>query len=123
MDEPRPAAAPPRPSAPIVPIALGVQAAALAFLGLACFAAAVVPLGVACLIGAVVAAGLATSIHEGLPGAGSTVLGFEGAVAASALTLVSAAAVLVAAAATGIGLGWVRHREARAQMRRPVPSQ
>jgi hypothetical protein len=123
MDENRPTAAPPRPSAPVVPIVLGVQAAVLAFLSVACFAAAAVPVGVACLIGAVVATGLATSIHEGLPGAGSTVLGFEGAVAATALTLVSAAAVLVAAAATGIGLGWARRREARAQMRRPVPSQ
>jgi len=123
MADPFPAPAPPRPSAAVVPVVLGVQAAVLAFVSVACFAAAALPLGVAALIGAVVAAGLATSIQEGLPGVGSTVLGFEGAVAASALVLVSTAAVLVAAAATGAGLGWARHREARAQIRRPVPSQ
>ena len=120
MDDTHPA---PRPASSVVPAVLGAQATVLAFVSVACFAGGAVPLGVACLIGAVVAAGLATSIHEGLPGVGSTVLGFEGAVAASALVLVSAAAVIVAAAATGVGLSWARRREAQAQMRRPVPSQ
>ena len=123
MDDPHPATVSRRRSVTVVPTLLGVQATVLAGLGVACLADAALALGLACLLGAAVAAGLATSIHEGLPGVGSTVLGFEGAVAASALVLVSAAAVLVAAAATGVGLGWARRREARAQIRRPLPSQ
>ena len=120
MDDARPA---PRLSSSVVPMVLGAQAVGLAFVGVACLADGAVPLAIACLVGAVGAAGLATTIHEGLPGVGSTALGFAGAGAASALVLVTPAAVIVAAAATGAGLSWARRREARAQIRRPVPSQ
>jgi hypothetical protein len=111
----------PAPPARVLPTLLGVQAAVLAAAAVACLADGAVAPGLACLLVAAVAAGLATTIHEGLPAVGSTVLGFEGAVVATALVAVSAGAALGAAAATGAGLRWARHREA--QMRRPVASQ
>ena len=43
MADPFPAPAPPRPSAAVVPVVLGVQAAVLAFVSVACFAAAALP--------------------------------------------------------------------------------
>jgi hypothetical protein len=113
----------PTPRASLVLALLGVQAGVLAAVGVACFAAGALGPALACVVGAAVAAGLATSIHEGLPGVGSTVLGFEGAVVATALVVVSTGAALGAAVATGVGLRWARRREASAQMRRPVPSQ
>jgi hypothetical protein len=116
-------AAEPTPRASLVPALLGAQAALLAAFGVACLAAGALGLGLACVLAAVVAAGLASSIHEGMPAVTSTVLGFEGAVVATALVTVSAGAALGAAAATGAALGWARRREASAQMRRPVPSQ
>ena len=115
---PGPAARP-----PLVPTLLGAQGALLAALGLALLAAGVWWPAFGCLLAAAVAAGLATSIVEGLPDVGSTVLGFEGVLVATALAVVSAPAALAAALVTVAGLVWARRHEARAQMRRPVVSQ
>jgi hypothetical protein len=108
---------------PLVPTLLGIEGGLLAALGIALLADGVWGPGLGCLLAAAVAAGLATSIVEGLPDVGSTVLGFEGALVSTALAVVSAPAALGAALVTVAALGWARRQEARAQMRRPVVSQ
>jgi hypothetical protein len=108
---------------PLVATLLGIEGGLLAALGVALLADGVWWPGLGCLLAAAVAAGLATSIVEGLPDVRSTVLGFEGALAATGLAVVSAPAALAAALVTVAALVWARRHEARAQMRRPVVSQ
>jgi len=108
---------------PLVPAFLGIEGALLAGLAVALVADGVWWPGLGSLLAAGVAAGLATSIVEGLPDVGSTVLGFEGALVATALAVVSAPGALAAALVTAAALVWTRRHEARAQIRRPVSSQ
>ncbi len=108
---------------PLVATLLGIEGAALAALGVALLADGAWWPGLGCLLAAAVAAGLATSIVEGLPDVGSTVLGFEGVLVATGLAVVSAPAALAAAVVTVAALVGARRHEARLQMRRPVASQ